>query len=1573
MSYSDLVLTNSPINYFRFNNGTIDSAGSVTPTVTAGSGVSYITSGGIQDTGYAFSNTNVLANQGFSWSGGVGSATPFSGKNFTVEFWANIDKANITSNANLFDGRGPHCLFYIPTASSGSIKLALYGNSTQKYLISTVGSVDSSSYSVPDSFFGKWSHIALVANGTTFKVYINGTEILSTSLPSTISTDLDTATRYLVKDNNPSTLGVEQLDYAKVDEFALYNAALSSTDITNRYLARTAAPALTASSLMQDPLVRTNNLVAQALSDNAVYVFPLDSVLTDAQGVAMTGGRSFSNPAIGQAVFRAGRSATGGVGSWEIPDTNTVGNEIQFVESTTPVIAREKGLTIEAVFYYPAYAANDTGRRDILIKNWSGSGFGFTLEGNSGTNYVNAGFSNNGYVQHPTALVPGSWYHMVARWDATDDYTYLTLNNSTVTSPGKNNGTGNHFDNSTYFNLGADSGLSLDYLAFYSEQYNSTKLTSTTLTNHYNAFEAARYIQQSKNINADAMTAYAMIPKAGQINATALTAFATIVNPYSIITTRAKNINATPLTASGIFLDGSVTLGANYGAHTLFAAADMGQDSHSLILGIANGNAMISTALMANPAVSTEKGALIKPQSLNANAQFPLPPAYYLITDDRWYKRLLDVDYQSANYNGVITFFNTNSNIYLGGGYGGWNAQLNRNAFNPYYGYNMTDSPVPVATAGGFDPVFRKTLKLRNIALAYSDAITYSQDWSFETMIKTTKSNQIIAGGYYLGDTSSSTSRSYRTGIRLKDGKLALISAKDTTKGFLNSTDEIGFTGFKNVADGEWHHVIIQYRASGVDATQPRMQIFIDGQLDIQRYGYVAYVPNQIGFNSTDVNAYSDFELSAVSVNKASFVLERETHLNYYAAVGIIPFEATTANASAILTQNNKGRGNRGRALMLYFWDTFSPTQNNYVSYYGGGPAGKLKTSTTLFDQGAPGSDPDSFYQLNTWIDNAPNKFYDWDIWPCPVVRFPSGESYIGDSHPILKDGITKSGTKNGTVYVDPITDDYRYLDIMNDLKDLDQFDMICFRNYPDNDGERVGYGLTAAGIADPYFNTLDKNLFQDFLDSLREAVDSGISLLITNPQLAIDLGFIEGYSQISDLGQSSDNTYSAKIATDPYNTGHFSPLNYVTYESSTNRNNQWTDTHKNNRHKVVNEVENLTTDPGYVWDNLLQYTVDGLEYGETGRVFNHIEYKPKLSIGDTFMTSDFRLSSSTYLAVPFDKVKAGTIITSFADTYLQDGTPVTNPYKNYATSIAVQPGTVVSGKQIGAKVFISFTDGVGVQKDSDGYLPFGNIGPIDSAMIELKTDAWIDYAYNLGSITAGERDEYKANPNNLDRQLAAGKINQETYNAKAYWQLDGQDLLGQANAYGGGTVDLTDTADGVTKGKITGRTRAGRRNTITSTSSLPAYTVQWSWLYPTAYVDTPSINTRGLWWLSQRLAYDTLPQRPAAITASAAMPNPAVSAYKPLTINAQAMVASGNIVDVTVNNTQPTVRSIITTSLPLTATAKIVGLGKTVLAKVGTANAKLATNIATYTVELDNVILYIMHEDPILYIREDK
>lgn len=1052
--------------------------------------------------------------------------------------------------------------------------------------------------------------------------------------------------------------------------------------------------------------------------------------------------------------------------------------------------------------------------------------------------------------------------------------------------------------------------------------------------------------------------------------ATPLTATGLFQNP-NYAATKNFNYSATPMTATVAGQDPVASAGGRVGALHMDASAYF-PAAYVRVPGKWNADPATVSALMVQPALVTTKGALIKPQSLNASAFFALPPAYYLVTDDRWYQRLLLVDYQSNNFNGTTTFFNTSSDIVRGGGYGGWNAIDQRNVFNTYYGYNLTDSPLPVAYAGTYDPQNRKALRIRNIALVVSDGYTNSgANWTFETYIKTTKKNQILFVGKQLGDRSNQNYQDFNTAWRLRDGKISLNNEKSLREGWPNSTDLASFTGFKDIADGEWHHIIVQFRQTGEDKYFPRTQVFIDGELDIQRYGNRAYPIHQIGFNSADINSYSDFETSAVSINQGSFVLERETHLNYYAATGIIPVEAAVATASATLTTGNKGRGNRGRALMLYFWPTFkldSPYYLPYQRFMSGG----VGLGFTIADQGTYGYDPDTFYPIATQTGNKANQFYDWDIWPCPVTNYPSGDTYIGDSHPILKDGIFGE-TDKGLSYINPITDNERYLNLQEDLKDLSQFDMICFRNYPDDSGERDTYGTTAKGIADPYFNVLDKTLFDEFLVSLRDAVDSGISLLITNPQLAIDMGFIDTYHTVDALTYAGNTTGSDPYApiklNDPLGTG--SPvlnIDYDTINEEPTRLNAYEDYYRNNYHQVVNTLPSLTDDPAYIWKDEVYYKVDGLEYGELDRIWSHIEYNAGLQPGDKFLISCM-INAYSYYAIPMEAIKAGKVITKFADTYIHGTVERVNPYRNYATSIAVEPGTVVAGKQIGAKVFISFTDNVGNQKSlTPSYLNPGSNTPIENRMVELKSDYWIDYAYSTGSISDYERDQYKANAKNIDRIYPNGGA---AYNALKYWTLNGQDLLAQANAFGDNSEIGTDTAESVKKGKAAAKTRAGmrRRNTV-STSSLPSYSIVSSWAFPIISVPVPNITTRGLWWLSERLEYnDGLPQRPLALEADAWLPQPIITGYKVVSVNAQAALASATIVETSLRSGTLSINS---APLPMTATAQLVSLGLNINPGVATASARITTNFSTVTSKDDDIVLYVMHEDPILYIRED-
>jgi hypothetical protein len=458
-------------------------------------------------------------------------------------------------------------------------------------------------------------------------------------------------------------------------------------------------------------------------------------------------------------------------------------------------------------------------------------------------------------------------------------------------------------------------------------------------------------------------------------------------------------------------------------------------------------------------------------------------------------------------------------------------------------------------------------------------------------------------------------------------------------------------------------------------------------------------------------------------------------------------------------------------------------------------------------------------------------------------------------------------------------------------------------------------------------------------------------------------MGFIDTYHEVSDLTDSgneglSDPYVPVKI-NDPLNTG--TPQLSIDYPTSLtgSGNDSYLDAYRNNYHEVVNTLTDLTDDAAFIWTDEIKYRADQSEFGELDRWWSHVEYNDGLQVGDKFLISTTPTYSQTYFATPLDAVRAGKVITKFADTYRFGLVERVNPYRNYATSIAVEPGTVVAGKQIGAKVFISFTDVVGTQQYGNA---IGGQGvSIEQKQVSLKTDYWINYAYSVGLLTVEERDNLLLD--SIDRGPAS-----PARDADAYWTTNGVDIVGTLSAYADNDELSLDSSEQAKKQKVLKRTRRGKPKRTISAGALPNFMVLWGWATRQISVPVPSINTRALWWLSERLEYaDGLPQRPVAFDADAFMPQPTVTGYKTATVAAQPGLAVAAIIETNLRDANVTIGV-----LPLTATALFVEKGILIPAQVATAIARTPQDIRTITLESDQIVLYLVHVDPILYLRED-
>jgi hypothetical protein len=1034
------------------------------------------------------------------------------------------------------------------------------------------------------------------------------------------------------------------------------------------------------------------------------------------------------------------------------------------------------------------------------------------------------------------------------------------------------------------------------------------------------------------------------------------------------------NITTDAMEASAQAENPGWDIGENNQVLHMDASAEMG-DARARIPGFWNANPFIANpAEIVEPAISSTLGALVIAQSIPVQAIFVSPPAYKLITDDIWYQKLflqhsivngerfrtsnLPNDTGTPSASAFLKLFDDVTQS-LGGA--NTNQIINNlprsivqddpritdtatqyaTASNSF----QTATPTPVLEVGTFDDYERKAVRFRNIQFSIPENEFVSNNgYSLEFTFKTTKADQVIAQGF---QRSFLNYQSATSSIGLLDGKLFATRVTQSIGGarvFAHPDNEklaysmVTANGNKSIADGAWHHIIIQYGFDG------RVQFWIDGELDIQffadsRFARGAAIrPYIIGSNHSNPRWQSDFETSAWSYDAAFFVDSENIIEHYTASIKYEPIQAAPATATVEIGQESKAAGNRGRALMLYFWPTSSAQTG---TPFGSGPY----TST------------ESPAELTTldYFTAPPQEFEGWDVFPVDVTGY-----WVSDLVNVESYGAENIGKTNFITYVgpwtdtskapfalyntrrtfrDPLTDAPRYIDLINDI-DLSKFDMIMFKNYPNDPNEKDAF--TGAEVVDSYFNLRESKIFEDFVKSLRAAVDTGLSLMVANAQLALDLKIVDRVETVPDM---DDNVGQGNYS-DPYAPTQMEETAAADLPIPPEYSEPlgWEDTWKNNRTRIVNTHPDITDYPALVKTQAAFWrSTDEYRWAGPDRIFARYEHKDALAVGDEFLMASTGNTADKnragYQATPFENVKAGKIITAFANTVRRGLDLIENPYRNYAQSIIVEPGDVLDGTQVGGKIFVNFTEEI--NKCSE------------SGVVELISDYWVNYAYNTGVINLETRDE-----------LLAAEYNQDT---TPYWSLNGMNLLQQRSAEF--ELDSNFNKDGLQKAPV--KVRKINKNGGLSFRSVPQGSVffssTYSWAYPTVSFEVPSMPTRGFRWLSNREVLEGTVLRPQAFAASAEMPNAAAVPDKQFEFNAQAMVATATIEETQFSSGERKVNA-----LPMTATATIVKPGSTIGAPPMVANAGMFANSRSNVASEDQVVLYLIHVDPILYIRED-
>jgi len=1092
--------------------------------------------------------------------------------------------------------------------------------------------------------------------------------------------------------------------------------------------------------------------------------------------------------------------------------------------------------------------------------------------------------------------------------------------------------------------------------------------------------------------------------------APASTAFATAVNS-TVYAQGTVTYNATFATASADLHMPQFNVGEVNSVDHMNASATMphGQVTISRSVPAAP---MTASATSVTGSTTSALNASIRPEVMSANqAKIVTPPAYSLPTDDPWYNRLtLQHSYKhgerfrTTNLAGdsgtssaaaflklwtqpATTTDITSANV-------GTQVVTNLVSAEAYYdgqivggsapglkalGTSSTSVSPSRIQAGFYDTYGRKSVKIQNTELGLTEQ-SYVSDrgYSLEFSIKTTKQNQIIAKGiknsYYYYSSSIS-------GLGLKDGKLYGGTWNDQFTNPFPETAAKGVAGqtlygSKNVADGEWHHIVIQFGYN--DA---RVQYWVDGELDVQsipgnmRGSLGPKVrPFIIGHGSSDIEYYSDFETSVWSYDAANFILQRELLLNYYSFIKYAPVLAEPMTASMDATPGATAKGNRTRALCLYWWPT--NLEGGFVGAVYTGVSWQYPLGGHSFDQGKGGEhDGDTGYPFTTWDlkEAGPQRWYDMDVFPVDISGYyvsevVKPEAYGGadnimvtqiptiDTYPVNLPASRTYLTNKAGSFRKPKTDSKRYIDVLNDI-DLSQFDLILFRNFPDESRELDEF--TKNEFSDSYFGTVEKELYDEFIISLRKAVDTGISLHVSNRQLAVDLGIIDRVepveSLIDEVGEGSDPHAPTVVPAAAASQLVAQPGTYF----------KWVDTFWNNKFRVRNTLEDLTDIPQTIITDYAKWQNDGLrDFSGSDRNFDKAVDRPNgLIIGDEMIARDIGTGlykSPRFLGVPLANVKAGIPITTFGQKYWRGNEELDNPYKDYVTTIAVRPGDVLKGTQCGGKIFVNIAERP--QGTLDSYVA-----------IDLKTDYWINKAYTNGLISLNKKTTLLAA--SYDRLLESGAYTQAQYDRDAGWThnemaLTGQVIQGRTGEQGFGDQFIGNSANSKLAYNVS---KKGQSQSL-SAQLANLFSAGQAWFtvtftYGTDYIVgyAPSMNTMAMNWLANRVEIEGIVTRPTAFGSSATLVMPTVTVVKVNSITVSAMIGGANAPD-----GQYQGASRIVAAFPMEASANFGQMVKLVKPDPMLATTTLLTNTQIITTAKDEVVLYVMHEDPVLYIRED-
>ena len=384
-------------------------------------------------------------------------------------------------------------------------------------------------------------------------------------------------------------------------------------------------------------------------------------------------------------------------------------------------------------------------------------------------------------------------------------------------------------------------------------------------------------------------------------------------------------------------------------------------------------------------------------------------------------------------------------------------------------------------------------------------------------------------------------------------------------------------------------------------------------------------------------------------------------------------------------------------------------------------------------------------------------------------------------------------------VHTTPWADSFgneRFINVNTDI-DFD-YDVIAFMNYPEESKDILDSLQTKNDV-----ETLDQ--YKIFIENLKTAVTAGKSLMVTSPQLAVDLGIVDKVTYVPQLLQTSGDAQSAAIS--PFESGELAEFYF--------------DTHRNNKYHLATELPGLTNKPTYILTDFVTYSPDGsnsdyhikYSYRQFGIQEEDEFYIPGLTtlpetLNENLPGYTYNQKGISDLAV-FDTndINFGTVITKLANNYYQGSTAVSNPYDDYATTIAATYGN--------GKIFLNCVE--------NGY-------------------AFSRSDYNTGriqTVTAGQNSETV--------QTAAWQYSTKRLNKQNLYDFsDVTNLIGQTTPTNGGGGGIVQAQSHASNGLI--RKKTNKDDLSYQSDLYPDFTEEY---FTTTEIPVLSMTWLGLQWLA--------------------------------------------------------------------------------------------------------------------------